>query len=143
MDRSRFSNIWDRSSEFEFTFDGRHLARYCVYAKHFAAWCEELITQATQEPTDISIHIAMLHLLRKYWEWYVSVPRNHQNHIGSRNHHVCIFQVFKDAYFRLHAVALSLTPPRLFEPLSLEQPEPPPTVISGLFLGEEEDDGEE
>ena len=133
----------DRFHDFAFTFDGvQQLIRYCDCAKHFEAWTEELITQATQEPNDISVNIAMLLLLRKYWEWYVSVPKNHQNHIGTRNHHRCIFQVFKDAYFRLHALALSLTPPRLFEP---PPPEPEPTqTIAGIFIGvDEEGDGDE
>ena len=137
-----FSSIWNRSHEFEFIFDGATQVRYCKYGKDFALWAEGLIAQAKQAPTDVSIHVAKLHLLQRYWEWYVSVPPSHQNYIGNRSQHVCIFQVFKEAFFRLHAVALSLTPPRLVEPAPSAPLPPPVSIIGGIFLGEEDDDGQ-
>lgn len=135
---SRFSSYWNRPHEFEFTFDGTTPVRYCRYGASFATWAEELIQQVTQHPTDVAVNVAKLHLCERYWSWFVSVPRPHQNQIGHRDHHVCIFQVYRDAYFKLHAIGLSLTPLRLVEPPLPVSP-PPAPQIAGIVLGEDDD----
>lgn len=115
---------------------------YCVYARKFSLWAEELCVGVINNPTGatvVSINQSKVLLVDKYMEWRSFVPKRHRLYTG--NQHVCIFHVFETAYDRLKVVELSLTPPMLFLPAPPPQPlapppSPPPPQIAGVFIGE-------
>lgn len=131
-------DIW-RTQDFELPDPPEDL---CPFAERFQTWWQEIYTEATQQPTDISINQAKVQLVDRYWQWYATAPKAHQNIIGNRDGHTCIFQIFQRAYASLRAVELSQPEfIRLFEP-----PPPAPVInlkrvvqpqIAGLFVGEE------
>lgn len=115
---------------------------YCVYARKFNLWAEELCAGAVKDPNTRSLVVinqAKVLLLDKYMEWRSFVPKKHRAYTGS--YHVCIFHIFVTAYDRLKVVELSLTPPMLFlpappPPLAPPPAPPPPPQIAGVFIGE-------
>lgn len=142
-------DIW-QIRDFELPAPGPN---FCVFARQFNDWVGKVCTDAVRDPTDIGINQAKVLLVDRYFEWYSAVPQAHKNHLGTRDSHTCIFQVFLNAYTTLKAAELSIThPPRFFEP-----PSPPTQVhvkkvvqpqIAGLAIGEEVEemerlDGEE
>ena len=127
-----FDDLWNGEEEFELVDWVLPLvgsAGFCRYAKKFAEWAHELFSEMTKDPTVLRINQAMLLLMKKYFDWYSSVPERHRDCAGDKEH-VCIFKVFHFYYQRLRTVELSLSPPILYEP--------PPPRIAGIFLGEEE-----
>ena len=133
-----FESAWFQP-EFELPDEEPQL---CPYAERFLAIAQELVSRATANPTELRINVSKLHLLDRYWAFYVSIPKQHQNHVGNRGGHTCIFQVFMSAYNALHVLALSISPPKVVEappPPQLPPPSPPPPLqIAGIFIGEDE-----
>src|SRR5436190_5780084 len=128
-----FEGLWHRH-EFELPPGaGEEQPNYCVYARKFSEWANELCVGATQDPTIVRINQGKVLLVDKYMQWKASVPKRHRMYTGSG--HDCIFHVFETAYDRLRVIELSLTPPMLFIPAPPPPPLPPPT-IAGVFLGE-------
>jgi hypothetical protein len=113
---------------------------YCIYARKFSEWSEELCVGALSGPSLVSINQAKVLLLDKYMEWGNSVPKKHRTYTAGG--HTCIFHTFIMAYNRLRVVELSLTPPMLFipPPPLPPPPPPPPPQIAGVFIGELEDE---
>jgi hypothetical protein len=137
-----FDDRWERYTSAEFLkrvpdkYD-----HYCAYAKTFHEWTTNLVTNATTNPDVISINQAKVQLSDKLIEWLSYVPKHHRERTGSRKGHACIFHVFLDAYHTLKVAELSLTPPLLFLPKERPTPPPPPPrQITGIFLGDVDDD---
>lgn len=135
--QASFSEMWHRHDDFEFS---EPQPDFCPLAAQFSQWAVDLISEVSDRSTEAAVHIGKLLLLDRYWAFYNTVSKVHKNHIGTREGHVCIFQVFQNAYNALHTLELSLTPPRMNEP-------PPPEYVEAkrmaqipaLFLGEIEE----
>lgn len=134
---SSFGQLW-HGQEFELPSDEEQ-PDYCVYARKFNEWAQELCISATQQSSIVSINQNKVLLLDKYMQWKASVPRRHRAYTGSG--HACLFSVFERAYDRLRVLELSLTPPMLFipSPPVPPPPPPPPPQIAGVFIGEVDD----
>ena len=133
--RVNLYDVWYRHDDF--VFGETQEQPYCTAAAAFAQWANELVDRTSQNPGAVSVNQAKVLLVDRYWAWYATVPKRHQNHIGHRDTHVCIFQVFAESYARLRALELSITPPRIVEQPAL--PPPPVARIPALILGELED----
>ena len=131
---AKSNELWHRHDDLELSRAKR--ITHCKHAAEFAQWAQEQIERARENPTAISINQAKLFLLDRYWDWYASVGSRHQKHIGQRNSHTCIFQVFAESYAQLRALELSTTPPPITEPSSA--PREPMAQIPGLVLGMEQ-----
>ena len=108
-------SVFDQPWDGEFGLPDEEQPKFCVYAQKFNTWAEELVVAATRAATVVGINQTKVRLLDRYWEWYAVVPKKHRTYLGgTRNSHVCVFQVFQIAYERLRVVELSLTPPLLF-----------------------------
>lgn len=134
--RVNLYDVWHRHDDF--VLGESQEQRYCAAAAAFAQWAKELVDRTSQNPGAVAINQAKVLLVDRYWAWYATVPKRHQNHIGQREAHICIFQVFAESYAGLRALELTITPPHLIEPPA---PPPPPPVarIPALILGELED----
>jgi hypothetical protein len=133
----RFDTIWGRFADLEFKAPTA-LPSHCPYAQTFSEWVEELLGDLAP-PSIVTVNQAKVQLLDKFFEWRKFVPKSHERHLG-RVGHVCIYQVFVQAYERLKVIELALTPPMLFIPPPPPPPPlpPPPPQIAGIFLGEDE-----
>lgn len=133
MEKS-FEELWNRAEEFELP-DAE--AEICIFARKFSEWTRELCASSTQSASLVAINQAKILLIDKYFEWRSVVPKAHRNRMSGGGH-ICIFQVFEQAYITLRAVELALTPPMLFIPPPPLPPlsPPPPPQIAGIFLGE-------
>jgi hypothetical protein len=108
---------------------------YCPFAEQFAAWAESVCARA--EAGDlVAIQGAKVRLTDKFWEWRVAVPKRHRSLAGSSRGHVCLFEVFEAAYYRLKVAELALVPPLL---VLTAPPTPPRPQIPALYLGDIED----
>ena len=130
---SLFETVLTRLDDFEFASKS---IDYCPYGQQFAEWTSELVITVSHQPDVVSVNQAKLLLQDKWHEWRSTVPRRHRNHRGSHGH-ICIFQVYLQAYNQLRLIELSLTPPLLFLPPP-PPPPPPPRQLAGIFLGEGE-----
>lgn len=135
---ARYNSLWESRPPIEFSKPSRAL---CKFAEQFSTWAEKLYEAVEQDPSVVFINQAKVLLIDQYFAYYTSVSRSHQDHIGNRNGHKCIYQVFRETYFQLRTIELSLTPPMLFLPEPQQQP--PPVQIPGLFIGEVLDGDEE
>ena len=84
-------SIWDRHRDFEFS---ERAPDFCSWAELFNGFATVLVDEVSQDPTIFSVNQARILLLDKYFYFYASVSRLHQDHICIRNGHVCIYQVF-------------------------------------------------
>lgn len=109
----------------------------CEYAAPFAEWADTLLATVATHRTEVSINRAILLLTKRYFEWYLAVPKKHRQAISDRGHR-CIFHVFRDAYCRLREVSLLASPPPLEPPLPPALPLPPPQ-FAGIVLAERGD----
>lgn len=113
----------------------------CNFAQGFFEWANELCANASERKSTVFVNQAKVLLLDKYFEWRAFVPKSHRNRIGGSGH-ICVFQVFAEAYERLKVLELSITPPMLFLPPTLPAPSPPQALptpqIAGIFIGEDE-----
>lgn len=135
MHATRFEELWC-SPDFQLETPEKQ-EESCIYARRFAEVIEPLCRDAIANPDHISINQAMLLLLKKYFEWRSSVPRNHRNRMSEQGH-VCLFHIFERAYQHLKILELSLAPPMLYlpQPPPAPLPPPPPPQIAGITLGE-------
>lgn len=124
-----FDDLWGKNS-FELPEKSED---FCQYAQQFHEWAADLCTQAAEDPSVVFVNQAKVLLVNRYMDWYSSVPKAHQDHIGTRSSHTCIFQVFLRSYAKLRQLELSLTPPLLFEPPEAE-PQPQPKPVRALVL---------
>ncbi len=129
-----FYKMWNREAEFGLSSTEPQL---CVFAREFSDWTRELCAAVTQSPNLVIINQSKVLLIDKYFDWRSVVPKTHRNRMSSENH-ICIFQVFEQAYVMLRAVELSLTPPMLFipPPPAPPPPQPPAPQIAGIYIGE-------
>jgi hypothetical protein len=127
-----FDKMWNRFDDFELP---EEQPNFCRFAQKFSEWVGELL-KITPNPSIVSVNQAKVLLLDKYFDWYRAVPTSHRR-IADKGH-VCIYQVFRQAYEQLKVVELSLTPPMLFLP-SPPPPPPPAPQIAGIFMGELEE----
>lgn len=127
---SRFDALWNRAQDFELP---EYQPPKCVFAQRFSDWTSVLYANVAQNPSIVFVNQAKILLLDKYFEWRSFAPKSHRNHLGA-NGHICLFQVFVEAYERLKVMELSLTPPLLFLPSSSSPPQ-----IAGIFIGEMEE----
>jgi hypothetical protein len=136
---SSFERLWN-GQEFELP-SNEEQPNYCVYAREFNEWAQQLCVGAAQQPSIVAINQNKVLLLDKYMQWKASVPKRHRAYTANGpNSHICIFYVFEIAYDRLRVLELSLTPPMLFipppsPPPALVQPPPDPPQL-GAFIGE-------
>ena len=131
MNKTAFAELWD-GEDMVGLFDEvlPEQSRFCPYAQRFSEWTNGLLTSVSQETTVVSVNQAKLLLQDKWHDWRTVSPKLHRNHLTNRGH-ICIFQVYEQAYHQLRVLELSLTPPLLFLP-----PAPKPQ-LPRLFLGEE------
>ena len=132
-----FWNVWRNAQVIE--FDEPTGLNYCQYAESFAGWADELVALVLEEkkPEVTSIYVAMLRLLKKYFDWYSAVPKSHRVRVGERGHH-CIFYVFQATYGRLRAAELdtmSVVSPQLF----FEGKKGETSQVRALYMGEMEE----
>ena len=109
----------------------------CRYAQAFSEWTDWLFREiVTEEPDALIVNQAMLLLVKQYFEWRNEVTKRHKDYMGDRiRGHICIYQVFVQAYHKLRVIELRLQKPLLF----MQPPPPKPkTPDRALFLGEEE-----
>ena len=112
---------------------------YCEHARRFKESADALVADAVRDPTEITLNQSMLLLTKTYWDFYESVPKVCKNHIGTRNGHICLFQVYRETWEKLRALELTnVSRPRVFEP----SPPPTPPQIAGVFIGEELEEDE-
>lgn len=129
-----FESLWNRHADFRLPEKKKD---NCVYAREFSEWTNDLCAKVKQSPNIVAVNQGELSLLKKYFEFRNSVPRNHRDRLGKVGHE-CIFQVFERAFESLREIELKLTPPPLFSQQEPSPPAPPapPAQISGIFLGE-------
>ncbi len=134
-------NLWDSDDRgFEIARKSQIEPERCNFAQRFHEWAGALCNGAYERRNSVSVTQAVVLLTHKYFEWRAYVPNSHRNRLGSRGH-VCIFQVFAEAYERLKVLELSLSPPAIFlPPIPASLPPPASTTrnIAGIFIGEEE-----
>lgn len=134
-----FQTMW-REQEFELP---EKEINFCPPAAQFHKWKEELIAGVSQNPTESNINFAKFQLQERYFAFFVSVPKLHQNHIGVRGNHTCLFQVYYQGYQSLHILSLTISPVKIYppappQPAPIALPAPRPIEVAGIFLGEEE-----
>ncbi len=86
-------------------------------------------------PDPVRINQMKLRLLDRYFEWVAVAPKAHRYKTSTQGH-LCLYHVFKEAYDKLKALELALTPPMLFVP---ELPRPRRPEYPALAIGDEED----
>src|SRR5689334_9338957 len=127
--------IEERMEELWGEFSPQPTSLSCSYARHFAAWAQQLCadteTRARQpEPAGIiAINQAYVLLLNQYFHYRYVVPKRHRNCVRSTDH-ICIFAVFESTFQRLKALELALNPPVLYEPEPPPPPPPPPRLAA-------------
>ena len=133
-----FEAMWS-GQEFELPEEELDL---CPYAAPFHAWAQALIADVSAHTSEVGVNVAKVYLVDRYAAFYVSVPRQHQNHVGQRGGHFCLFQVFMSSYNALRILELGIAPPSVRippPPAPVVQEAPPqPLQIAGIFLGDEE-----
>lgn len=134
-------DLWDPDDgDFDIARGSQSEAERCTFAQRFFEWADELGAGASERQSIIFVNQAKILLVDKYFEWRAYAPKSHRDRVRASGH-ICIFQVFAEAYERLKVLELSLTPPMIFLP-SVATPPPPqsPTTprIAGIFIGEAE-----
>ncbi|MBW7884700.1 MAG: hypothetical protein H3C34_19080 [Caldilineaceae bacterium] len=127
-----FEEKWMKKQAFELP-EPSALGDLCEHAKPFVAWCEELIAKTRKHATEATVNVAHLQLQAQYWARYAAAPLPHRNHIGARQGHACLFQVYRHYYVLLRELLLSINPPLLRE--QPQRYEAPPPQIAGVPFG--------
>ncbi len=122
-----FEELWNIAEDFQVV---RQQTALCSHALKFSEWADQLYVEVTKEPKIAIVNQGKLLLQDKYFEWRQSVPQNHRSHSGKG--HICISQVYEQAYQRLRAVELSLKPVVL--------PDEPRPQFAGIILGQLEEE---
>lgn len=107
---------------------------HCKYAQVFEQWAVDLLREyVRREPNMVSFAQAKVHLIDRYFEWRVAVPKSHRNRIGEGGH-TCIFHVFEQAYHQIKMAELILAP----SVVVVSPPPAPPALpqVAGIYLGE-------
>jgi hypothetical protein len=103
--------------------------KICPQAELFAQVCETLLQEASINPSEMRINLALLTLQAKFFTAYAQAPVACQRHMNS--HKVrCIFQLYHEIYVQLWSIDLKLRPPRFQEP---PPPPPPPTKVVKVY----------
>ena len=93
----------------------------CPHAQAFAAWCEELVQPVREQPTEITVNIAINHITVQFFAHYHST-RKHQHEVKqSKRPCNCLFDVFESFFVELRGLLWKVNPPLLRPP-----PAPPP-----------------
>lgn len=144
-DNPSFESLWNSHADFGQHQQDAEVPKICSYAKKFQEWATKLCSDATSSYHQVAINQAKIFLVDRYYEWRTVVPRDHRYYIGGARAgaHICIFQVFEDAYGQLRLAELGIDPPLLSLPAPPPPPEPPPPPpqIAGIFLGEKQGKG--
>ena len=111
---------------------------YCEYAQLFDEWAQELIRHhVTNRPDSTTIEKAKVLLTDRYFDWRVTVPKNHRDRLGT-SRHICVMAVFVEHYERLRVLALRAAP-SVYAPAA---PVKQFREVSGIYLGEILEEGE-
>jgi hypothetical protein len=110
------------------------LPNRCEYAESFFGICARMLEKVRKSPTELAINRALLQLQNQYWMHYEDAPKAHKNHIGVRNTHSCLHQVYAYGYGELRDLLRNVNPPPLRRE-SRRQPDRP--QIAGIFIGED------
>ena len=109
---------------------------HCAYAQIFHRWSGELLSQFVEtSPTPVRLTQAKVLLQDRYFGLRASVPKSHRNRMGGHGH-VCIFQVYEQAYQKIRLVELTLTPPQVIVPTPPAPQLAPKPALLGITLGE-------
>jgi len=127
---------WFEDSGFELVEEPPNL---CTCARAFSAWAEALCANVESSPSHWALNRAKLVLAERYFEWYAIVPKRHREAVRDHGHR-CIFPVFREAWFRLRQLQLTVDPPVFEPPLPPPLP-PPPAQIAGILLAEHDEEG--
>ena len=103
----------------------------CPWAKAMAAVCEPMVEKVRQAPDEVAINVTLRQLQDQYHLRYDMAPKAHKDHIGTRNGHICIFQLYRAYYSQLRELLLAVNPP----PLRPLPPPPGPPQVAGVLLG--------
>lgn len=106
------------------------LPNRCEYAERFFTICEQMLEKVRESPTELSVNHALLQLQTQYWLHYQDAPKTHKNHIGTRDTHSCLHQVYAYGYRELRDLLRAVNPPPL-------RPAPAPSqpMLQSTILG--------
>ncbi len=103
------------------------LADPCPAAKAMIGVCQPLLDKVRLAPDEVSINVALLQLQQQYHLRYEGASRAHKDHIGTRNNHTCLHQVWCHYYAQFRELLLAVNPPPL-------RPAPPPAAPQPTLL---------
>jgi hypothetical protein len=109
------------------------LPNRCAEADRFYGVCVSMLDKVRQAPDELAINVALLQLQHQYFLRYEIAPKGHKDHIGTRNGHCCLHQVWRYFYGQLRELLLAVNPP----PMRPPAPPPAPPQIDGIFLGDD------
>ena len=131
-----FINIWRRYEGFEFA---EPTVPYCQFAEAFSNWAESALHIGSNASL-VQLNQSKILLIDRYFDFFSIVPKDHRYYFNPKSH-ICIYQVFMEYYRRIRTRELSISPPRIYEPLPPPPPPPPrpPVVFEGIVFAEDED----
>lgn len=128
-----FETIWATARDL--TLERSSEAQSCIYAKQFEGWAGELLAKVAAQRDLVTINQCKVLLQDKWHEWRAVAPKDHRTRTTPKGHR-CLFHVYEDAYLKLRAAELALTPPLLFLPEPPPKPRRQPKATPVLYLGE-------
>ena len=117
---------------------------HCEEGKKFAIWAQALIDRVFQltSPSVMDINRAYLQLLHNYFKRRNGVTAEHRDRLFDSDKHICLYQVFVDAYDTLNELEVSISPQPEQGYISYSEGrkyKQKPSIY-GLDLGEETDE---
>jgi hypothetical protein len=88
----------------------------CLAAEQFMAVWEPALAKVRAAPDELAVNVALLQLQEQYFRRYTLASKSHRDHIGTRNGHTCLFQVYCHYYEALRELLLAVNPPPLRAP---------------------------
>jgi hypothetical protein len=87
----------------------------CIYAQRFSEWTEPLCRAIEAKPDIFEIYKAKLLLLDRFFDYRAVVPKSCRYRMNESGHR-CVWHIFSEAYARIRAMELSISPPLLLPP---------------------------
>lgn len=106
----------------------------CPFALPFKNYCEALLADTLQFPTDVSVNLAQLDLQAKFHAWYSHAPIACRRHFKPKKGFLCLYQLYEETYLQLFELQQRIVPPRLRE--APPPPPPPELKLAGITWGE-------
>jgi hypothetical protein len=106
--------------------DASEAPPYCIYGQRFSDYTEKLCKDIEDGPDIFKIYKAKILLLDRFFEYRAVVPKGCRYRMNDTGHR-CIWHCFSDAYARIKAVELSISPPLFLPP-------PTPKEEDGVYL---------